>query len=155
VQRRVRAAAHLSMSSPSVYTDVAAETSASFNLEMKNLYSWRAEESMTAVRSLCVNETESLFLTSSKAGIKVWGLSCNPIQCFGSYTRHSFSPFRMCFLRSSSQVASSDGNINVWDLETQTTIGYATPPKVGTVVDHRLSSSRRHTILYYVYTTCE
>jgi len=117
------------MTSPSVSVDVASFAGAHFNLKMQNLYSWMANESSSAVRAMSVNHSESLLLTSSKSGINLWGLSCHPVKPLGSYSRHSFPAFRMAFMRCGSQVASCDGSVNIWDLETSTTIGYMTPTK--------------------------
>lgn len=127
--RKQKAAAQLSMTSPSVSVDVASAAGAQFNLKMQNLYTWEGSESGSPIRTMTVNHSESLLLTSSKTGINVWGLSCHPLRHLSTYARHSFPAFRIGWMRCGSQVASCDGNLNIWDLETCTTIGYMTPMK--------------------------
>ena len=126
-QRNIQAA-HVSMASPNVCVDVAIAASRKFRLNMKSLYSWQVSESLS-IRHLAVHPTESLLLSSNKGRMHVWNLNSYPIESIGEYTRHSFAPYRVNFLRSGSQVASCDGSINLWDLETRKTIGHATSTK--------------------------
>jgi hypothetical protein len=128
VYRKPKAAAHISLTSPTIAVDVGSEAGTSLSLEGKNIYSWQVDET-SSIKSLKVNSSESILLSSSKSGVNIWGLSCHPIRNLGTYSRHSFSAFSMDFLNNGSQVASCDGNINVWDLETKTTIGYVSPFK--------------------------
>ena len=121
--------AHVSLTSPSVFVDIGAEVGHKFQLGMRNLYSFRDTAATTSVRTLLVNDTESLLLSSSKTGVNIWGLNSHPLMNFGTYNRHSFSPYRLNFMRCGSQVASCDGNINLWDIESRSTIGYAAAPK--------------------------
>ena len=127
--RKAKAAAHISLTSPTIAVDIGSEAGTSLSLEGKNIYSWQVDDTSSSIKSLKVNSSESILLSSSKSGVNIWGLSCHPIRNLGTYSRHSFSAFSMGFLNNGSQVASCDGNINVWDLETKTTIGYVSPFK--------------------------
>jgi WD40 repeat protein len=74
------------------------------------------------IRCLAIDERESLLLTSTKSAVKIFSLNSHPIKQLSSYIGHSSAPFCASFMRSGMQVATCDGSVNLWDIETRKTL---------------------------------
>lgn len=112
-------AAQMSITSPRITADVAAEAASLFQFGMTTKTQWCLDEPTNPIRCMCVDPTEALLLTSSKVGVKVMSLNSQPVKQTLAYRSHTTAPFAMSFMRSGVHVASCDGSIHVWDLEKQ------------------------------------
>jgi hypothetical protein len=117
-------AAHVSMTSPRITVDSSSEASSYFTLRMTNKIQFRIEDTTDGgIRAMLVDRSESLLLTSSKTGIRVYSLASHPIKLVSLYTKHTPAALHAGFLRNGLQVASCNSNsIDIWDLETRKTL---------------------------------
>ena len=128
--RKAVPAAQISMTSPRVTVDTASEASALFGLKMINRTSWpfdnypaQSTAQPSSVSLLVTNPTESFLLGGAKDGlIKIWSLSAHPVRQLSTYREHTDTIMCANFMRSGSHVASCDGNIHIWDVETSKTM---------------------------------
>jgi hypothetical protein len=117
-------AAQMSMTSPRMVTDAASDAGAVFSLNMQSNSQWKLEENPGMIRCMAVNPIESMLLTCSRTGVRLWSLTSHPLLHVSSYTHHSSPPFAAGFLRCGSSAATCDGNIHIWDIETRHTISF-------------------------------
>lgn len=117
-------AAQLSMTTPRITTDASSDANSLFTLQMQSNTQWRLEDSPGVIRCMAVNALESLLITCSRTGVRLWSLSTNPLTHVSSYSRHSAPPFNAGFLHNGIHAATCDGNIHVWDIESRHTIAF-------------------------------
>lgn len=124
-------AAQISMTSPRISVDVASDMSSLFALNMSTQTQWRIEDvpssnhnQNAAISCLVTNASESLLLSCSQSGVKLWSLNSHPVKHVLSYRRTDHVPFCASFLRSGTQVATCDGSVNIYDLEQKKTLCY-------------------------------
>lgn len=118
-------AAQLSMTTPRITTDASADANSLFTLQMQSNTQWRLEDSSPGIiRCMAANALESLLITCSRTGVRLWSLSTNPLTHVSSYSRHSAPPFNAGFLHNGIHAATCDGNIHVWDIESRHTIAF-------------------------------
>jgi hypothetical protein len=117
-------AAQMSMTSPRMVTDAASDAGAVFALNMQCNSQWKLEETPGMIRCMAVNSIESMLLTCSRTGVRLWSLTSHPLLHISSYTHHSSPPFAAGFLRCGTNAATCDGNIHIWDVETRHTISF-------------------------------
>lgn len=117
-------AAQISMTSPKIAVDTASEAVSLFALSMCNKSSWVADELPGGVITMLANPLESLLLTGSFSGaVKIWNINAHPVHMATSYTAHSSAIRCASFMRNGMHVASCDGSIHLWDVETSRTVG--------------------------------
>jgi WD40 repeat protein len=104
--------------------DAASDAGSIFSLTMQCNSQWKLEENPGMIRCMAVNPIESILVTCSRSGIRLWSLSSYPLLHVSSYSHHSAPPFAAGFLRSGTSVATCDGNIHVWDVESRQTLSY-------------------------------
>lgn len=117
-------AAQMSMTSPRMVTDAAADAGSVFQLNMQSNSQWKLEDNPGMIRCMAVNPIESMLLTCSRTGVRLWSLTSHPLVHVSSYTHHSSPPFAAGFLRCGTNAATCDGNIHIWDVETRHTISF-------------------------------
>lgn len=118
-------AAQVSLTSPKITLDVAAEASSAFSLLGQNTTQFTVEDGLQCrIRCMAVNSAESLLLTSSRSGVKLWSLTAQPTRCVATYNHHHYVPFCANYLRCGAHMVTCDGSISVWDVETQKTLVY-------------------------------
>ena len=117
-------AAQLSMTTPRITTDASSDANSLFTLQMQSNTQWRLEDSPGVIRCMATNALESLLITCSRTGVRLWSLSTNPLTHVSSYSRHSVPPFNAGFLHNGIHAATCDGNIHVWDIESRHTIAF-------------------------------
>jgi hypothetical protein len=117
-------AAQLSMTTPRITTDASSDANSLFTLQMQSNTQWRLEDSPGVIRCMAANALESLLITCSRTGVRLWSLSTNPLTHVSSYSRHSVPPFNAGFLHNGIHAATCDGNIHVWDIESRHTIAF-------------------------------
>jgi hypothetical protein len=125
-------ASQISMTVPRVVVDVSLEAGNFFPLTMTMNSQWNIEKDFTSsIKTLAVNSTESLLLSSSKSGVKIWSLNSHPIRLLSNYDKFKsydkntpYPPFCAGFMRNNLHAATCDGNINVWDIEYCKTLAF-------------------------------
>ena len=117
-------AAQMSMTAPRMVTDAASDAGTVFALNMQCNSQWKLEENPGMIRCMAVNPIESMLLTCSRTGVRLWSLTSHPLLHVSSYTHHSAPPFAAGFLRNGTNAATCDGNIHIWDIETRHTISF-------------------------------
>lgn len=147
-------AVQLSMTSPKINIDTASESASYFNFNMNILTSWKADESSVTsigqnvsyssqlpnysaatnalqlvtskpIKTLVVHPSESLVLSCSSSGSKIWSLNCHPVKLSALYPNTSTTiPFTCNFLGSGTHFATCDGSIALWDVESSRIISY-------------------------------
>jgi hypothetical protein len=139
--------AQISMTAPRIAVDAASEAGSLFSLSMTVHCQFRDKDNLSthpssnlpttsvsssnqsissAIRSLTVNATESLLISTSRTGTKLWSLNTFPISQVAKYHNsgdHAI-PFSTAFLRTGSHIATCDGSINIWDIETSRVVSY-------------------------------
>jgi hypothetical protein len=121
--KKITPAAQMSMTSPKISVDSASEAVSIFSLKMIEESSWYFHESFSPVTNMIVNQTESLLIGGSKSGmIKIYSLNSHPVCKVGIYNVHSSPIVSTSFTRNGAHVASCDGSIYVWDIETSKTL---------------------------------
>jgi WD40 repeat protein len=117
------------MAAPKVLTDVALEAGEVFTLNMVNETSWAFDalaykaNAAGAVSILLADPTERFLIAGTKDGeMKVWGLMSNPVVELMKYSAHQSGVYAAGFLKSGTHVASCDGSIRIWDIQTGMTI---------------------------------
>lgn len=127
---RLVPAAQISNTSPRITVVTASEASAMFGLKMANRTSWPFDNHLpqstlqpSTVTLLLANQTESILMGGAKDGmIKIWSLSAHPVRQLSGYREHTSSILCANFMRNGSHVASCDGHIHIWDIETTKTL---------------------------------
>jgi hypothetical protein len=119
-------AAQVSMTAPRIAVDVAAEAVALFAFGMTSRTQWRIEESLP-IRLMAVDTAETLLLTSSKSGVKIFALNTHPLKQVGHYNGHATAPFCAAFMRSGLYAATCDGSVHLWDIEHGKTLASLEP----------------------------
>ena len=117
-------AAGISLTAARIATDVAADAGSLFTLGMQSTTQWKLEENPGMIKCMIANPVESLLLTCSRTGVRLWSLTSHPLVQVSSYMHHSSAPFCAGFLRCGTHAATCDGNIHIWDIESRHTIGY-------------------------------
>lgn len=125
-------ASQISMTVPRVVVDVSLEAGNFFPFTMTMNGQWNIEkDGISSIKTLAVNSTESLLLSSSKSGVKIWSLNSHPIRLLSNYDKFKsydkntpFPPFCAGFMRNNLHAATCDGNINVWDIEYCKTLAF-------------------------------
>lgn len=123
-------AAQISTTSPRINVDAAYEANEIFSLNLSNKWQYVVDEG-NPIASMIVNSIESLLVTGSKSGIRLWSLNSYPIRQVSKYSMHSSAPFCMGFLKNGTHIASCDGNINIWDIEKKDTVAFLSAPDKG------------------------
>jgi len=123
-------AAQISTTSPRINVDAAYEANEIFSLNLSNKWQYVIDEG-NPITSMMVNSIESLLVTGSKSGVRLWSLNSYPIRQVSKYSMHSSSPFCMGFLKNGTHIASCDGNINIWDIEKKDTVAFLSAPEKG------------------------
>ena len=125
----MKPAANVSMAAPKVITDAASEAGEPFTLNMMNASSWAFDalaykaNAAGAVNIMLTDPTERFLVAGTKDGeMKVWSLMSNPVVELMKYSAHQAGVFSAGFLKSGTHVASCDGTIRIWDIETGMTI---------------------------------
>jgi len=124
-----KAPANISMATPKVLTDVATEAGAVFALNMINESSWAFDAlaykayAAGAINVLLADPTERFLVAGAKDGeMKVFSLMSNPVVEVMKYSAHQAGVYSADFLKSGTHVASCDGTIRIWDIQTGMTI---------------------------------
>lgn len=106
------------MISPKIAVDVATDAGSLINFSLQANTFWRYEEAPGYIRCMVANANESLLLTSSRTGERLWSLSTHPLLQLADYNNHANVPFAAAFLRDGQRVISCDsGSIHLWDIE--------------------------------------
>lgn len=104
--------------------DVACDAGSLFALQMQSNTQWKLEDNLGMIRCMVVNPIETLLMTCSRTGVRLWSLSSHPLQHVSSYNNHANPAFQAGFMRSGIQAATCDGNIHLWDIESRKTLAY-------------------------------
>lgn len=154
--------ASVSLTAPRITLNVASEAVSSFDLGLHTNSQFAVEESVQSrIGCVAVNTVESLLLSTSRSGVKLWSLNSQPLRLVSSYNHHSYIPFCADFLRDGSCVMTCDGSISIWDVETQKTLvvmGHSHPnpsssgsgviaaPSFSNIPSHSASGAQAHTM---------
>ena len=121
--------ASISMAAPKVVSDIATVASEMFALNMVNETSWAFDAlaykagAAGAVNIMLADPTERFLVAGAKDGeMKVWSLMSYPVVELMKYSAHRAGVYSAGFLKSGTHVASCDGTIRIWDIETGMTI---------------------------------
>ena len=156
--------AQVSMTSPRIAVDSASEAGSMFNVSMTVSSQFKADDtnvaqannfvstssssgslSVNTIRYIGINPTESLLLSCSRAGTKLWSLNSHPIQQVATYHNTSNTiPFTASFLRSGSHLATCDGCINIWDIEMSRVVAYIGGSPLQSPFHSMFATSSRH-----------
>ncbi|KAJ1389976.1 hypothetical protein B484DRAFT_409146, partial [Ochromonadaceae sp. CCMP2298] len=116
-------AAQMSMTAPRMITDMT-DAGSIFALNMQCNSQWKLEEGPGMIRCMVVNPVESILLTCSRTGVRLWSLTSHPLLHVSSYAHHHAPPFAAGFLRGGLTAATCDGNVHIWDIETRSTVAF-------------------------------
>lgn len=121
-------AAQISLVSPRIAVDVVSDATTVLGLNMHTNTQWKIEDAFApaaAVKCMAINPIESLLLTCSRSGVKIWSLTSFPLVQLSSYNNHNAVPFAADFMRNGLHAATCDGSIHIWDVETSKAMAYA------------------------------
>lgn len=155
--------AQVSMTAPRIAVDAAAEAGSLFALSMivstqfkvddtpivpvNNFVTSSSNTSNQTIRYIAVNPTESLLLSCSRAGTKLWSLNSHPIQHVSTFYNSSNStPFVASFLRSGTHIATCDGCVNIWDVEKSRVVAYIGGSPLQSPFHSMFTTSSRHAL---------
>ena len=131
-------AAYLSMTSPRIVCDVAAEATCYSHLSMRVASSLAMSPAAPvrrdstggsgsgtmpkeAISFVGANASESLLLIASQnpqQGLRLASITTDPIATLSRYTQHDAAVTYASFLRCGNRMLSSDGTLHIWDIET-------------------------------------
>ncbi len=120
-------AAQISMTQPKIAVDVANDSSTLINFQLQANTQWKLEDPPGMIKCMVTNANESLLMTCSRTGVRLFSLSTQPILHVSSYTNHTSPPFNAAFLRDGQHAMTCDGSIHLWDIESRQPLGIIIP----------------------------
>ncbi|RYH21171.1 hypothetical protein EON65_21320 [archaeon] len=120
-------AAQMSMTTPKIAVDVASDATSWINFNYHSDTQFKLEDSPGLIRCMVANANESLLMTCSRTGVRLWSLSSHPLLHISSYTKHSLPPYQAAFLRNGQHAVTCDGSIHLWDIESRTRLDMIMP----------------------------
>jgi hypothetical protein len=114
--------AYMSMTHPRITCDIANEATENFKLDMSLSTLYDSREPASPIKTMTTNSTESLMLVSYRSGVRIFSLSDFPVKILANYKGHSNIVSHAAFLQSGARCITSDGHLNLWDVETQQTL---------------------------------
>lgn len=123
-------AAQMSMTTPKIAVDVASDASAWINFQYQSQTQFKLEDTPGLIRCMVANPSESLLMTCSRTGVRLWSLTSHPLLHISSYTRHSMPPFQAAFLRDGQHAITCDGTVHLWDIESRHRLDLITPSHI-------------------------
>jgi hypothetical protein len=120
-------AAQMSMTAPKIAVDVVNDSSSFINFQLQANTQWKLEDPPGHIRCMITNPNETLLMTCSKTGVRLFSLSTHPILHVSSYTGHSTPPFNAAFLRDGQNGMTCDGSIHLWNIESRQALAIISP----------------------------
>jgi hypothetical protein len=120
-------AAQMSMTAPKIAVDVVNDSSSLINFQLQANTQWKLEDPPGLIKCMVTNANETLLMTCSRSGVRLFSLSTHPILHVSSYTNHSMPPFAAAFLRDGLHAMTCDGSIHLWDIESRQALGIIIP----------------------------
>jgi hypothetical protein len=110
-------AAQMSMTTPKIAVDVSNDAGSLIHFQLQANTQWRLEESPGFIRCMVSNPAETLLMTCSRSGVRIWSLTSHPLSFICNYTSHNTPPFQGAFVRDGQHAVTCDGAIHLWDIE--------------------------------------
>lgn len=110
-------AAQMSMTMPKITVDVTHDAGSLIHFQLQANTQWRLEESPGFIRCMVANASETLLMTCSRSGVRIWSLTSHPLSHICTYTSHPTPPFQGAFVRDGQHAITCDGAIHLWDIE--------------------------------------
>jgi hypothetical protein len=120
-------AAQMSMTAPKIAVDVVNDSSSFINFQLQANTQWKLEDPPGHIRCMITNPNETLLMTCSKTGVRLFSLSTHPILHVSSYTGHPTPPFNAAFLRDGQNAMTCDGSIHLWNIESRQALAIISP----------------------------
>lgn len=110
-------AAQISLTVPKIAVDVASDAGSLIHFQLQANTQWRLEEAPGNIRCMATNAAETLLMTCSRSGVRIWSLTSHPLSHISNYTQHASAPFQGAFVRDGQHAVTCDGSIHLWDVE--------------------------------------